>query len=192
MISSILAFMNNDEAPRIDPDGLRFRKPRAEDGADIWSLIRACPPLDENSLYCNILQADHFADTSIAAEYEDRIVGWISGYRPPKERSALFIWQVAVHEDARGLGLGKKLMRRLLSRRACEGVKRLKTTITPDNKASWGLFRSFARDIGGQMSDAEWLCRNRHFDGRHDPEHLITIDFAPRQFSDRNQDNRPA
>lgn len=191
MISSILSFMTPDSRTQIAPGELIYRKPNSEDGAAIWDLIQNCPPLDENSLYCNILQADHFRDTCIAAQHEDRIVGWISGYRPPREKNTLFIWQVAVHEDARGLGLGKKLMRKLLARQSCLGVNTLKTTITPDNAASWGLFKSFAKDIGGEMDDDPWLCKDAHFDGMHDPEHLITIKFPPRQPAMRNQDNTP-
>ncbi|MCK5501757.1 MAG: diaminobutyrate acetyltransferase, partial [Tritonibacter mobilis] len=51
----------------------------------------------------------------------------------------------------------------------------LKTTITKDNAASWGLFRSFARDIGGELSDEPHFEKEAHFDGAHDTEHMVTI-----------------
>ena len=39
----------------------------------IWELISACPPLDTNSAYANLLQCTHFADTCVIAEREGRI-----------------------------------------------------------------------------------------------------------------------
>ncbi len=152
----------------------RLRKPEATDGAAIWDLIKGCKPLDENSMYCNLVQADHFRDTCVVAEMDGDIVGWISGHMIPG-RGELFVWQVAVSAKARGLGLGKKMLRHLVERDVCEDATHLKTTITKDNDASWGLFRSFARDVGGELDDAPHFERDTHFEGHHDTEHMVTI-----------------
>jgi L-2,4-diaminobutyric acid acetyltransferase len=152
----------------------RLRKPLATDGAAIWELIKSCKPLDENSMYCNLVQADHFRDTCVVAELEGEIVGWVSGHMIPA-KDELFVWQVAVSEKARGLGLGKLMLLDLIERDACDGANRLKTTITEDNAASWGLFKSFARAIGGKLDDEPHFERDVHFDGRHDTEHMVTI-----------------
>jgi len=158
------------------PSGVvRMRKPAKEDGAAVWKLVAACPPLDCNSMYMNLIQCDHFADTCILAEREGEVLGWISGHVPPAQPDTFFVWQVAVHADARGLGLGKRMLKALLNRPACVGTKRLETTITRDNAASWGLFRSFARDIGAPLSDAPHFERDAHLDGTHATEHLVTI-----------------
>ncbi|MDS1136604.1 diaminobutyrate acetyltransferase [Nitratireductor indicus] len=157
-----------------------LRPPSAQDGAQVWRLIGACKPLDENSLYCNLLQCDHFSDTCVAAERTEdgALIGWISAYLVPDEPDTLFVWQVAVHRDAQGTGLGKKLLAELLERDACANVARLKTTITADNKASWGLFSSFARSRGGALSHEPHFRSDAHFDGKHETEHMVTIDFA--------------
>lgn len=154
----------------------RLRKPDAADGADIWELVSKCQPLDENSMYCNLIQADHFRDTCVVAELDDEIVGWISGHMIPNQ-DAFFVWQVAVSPDARGLGLGRKMLAHLVDRDECAGAEALKTTITKDNDASWGLFRSFARQIGGEISDQPHFERDAHFDGQHATEHMVTIDL---------------
>lgn len=156
------------------PRALTFRKPVATDGAGIWDLVRACKPLDENSMYCNLVQADHFRDTCVVAEIEGRIVGWLSGHMIPNG-DALFVWQVAVSPDARGLGLGRRMLEQLIGREACNDATRLSTTITADNEASWALFRSFSREIGGDLTDRAHYRRDRHFDGRHATEHMVTI-----------------
>src|SRR3546814_20772399 len=67
----------------------------------------ALPILDTNSLYCNLLQCTHFAETCVLAERDGEISGWISGYRLVHDPEAMFVWQVAVHERARGRGLGE-------------------------------------------------------------------------------------
>ncbi|MDR9427454.1 MAG: diaminobutyrate acetyltransferase [Salibaculum sp.] len=154
----------------------RLRKPDAKDGAEIWALIKACKPLDENSMYCNLVQADHFRDTCVVAELHGEVVGWISGYMIP-EKDELFVWQVAVSDKARGLGLGRKMLTHLIERKNCADATHLKTTITKDNDASWGLFRSFARHIGGDLSDAPHFEKEVHFEGRHDTEHMVTIEL---------------
>ncbi|WP_428928927.1 diaminobutyrate acetyltransferase [Marinibacterium sp. SX1] len=156
--------------------GLRLRKPDATDGAGIWELVRSCKPLDENSMYCNLVQADHFRDTCVVAEKDGDIVGWISGHMIPAQ-DALFVWQVAVSPAARGMGLGKKMLLELTNRDACEDARALKTTITRDNDASWALFRSFATDIGGELDDEPHFEREAHFDGQHATEHMVTIDL---------------
>lgn len=152
-----------------------LRRPEDADGQKVYELIAACPPLDTNSMYCNLLQCTHFSETCVLAEKDGKAVGFISAYIPPEQPDTLFVWQVAVHEDARGDGLGKKMLRRILGRSVCRDVKKIQTTITRDNKASWGLFRSFAKTIGNNCHDEVLFCRKEHFAGRHASEHLLTI-----------------
>ncbi|MFQ1702268.1 diaminobutyrate acetyltransferase [Loktanella agnita] len=157
----------------------QLRKPDPTDGADIWALIQSCKPLDENSMYANVIQADHFRETCVLAERDGEVLGWISGHMIPDE-DTLFVWQVAVSEKARGLGLGRQMLSELIGRGACADAAKLKTTITKDNKASWALFRSFARGIGGALSDAPHFQRDAHFDGQHATEHMVTITLPAR------------
>lgn len=169
---------HNDSASR-QTDDLRLRKPEPTDGTAVWQLIADCPPLDQNSVYCNLLQCSDFADTCIVAERDGDLVGWISGYRPPAEPETLFIWQVAVHKKARGLGLAGRMLTGLLDRPDCDGVEQLKTTITPDNDGSFALFRSFAKRVDAPFRESKGFEKDRHFDGLHDSERLITIGPIP-------------
>ena len=63
----------------------------------------------------------------------------------------------------------------LLAQDSCAGVNRLKTTITPDNEASWALFGSVAEQLGANLNRAAWLERDAHFDGEHETEHMVEI-----------------
>ena len=158
-----------------DPSSLRISPPLSEDGAAVHDLIAACPPLDTNSLYMNLIQTTHFADTCAFGREDVDVIGWVSGHIPPREPDVFFLWQVAVGEKARGKKIPKRLVADIFSREACRNVKYLKTTITPDNEASWGLFRSIARWLGAPLNESEFFDKERHFKGRHDSEILVTI-----------------
>ncbi|MDE0591474.1 diaminobutyrate acetyltransferase [Halocynthiibacter sp. C4] len=166
------------QSMRIDLPTLR--KPNAKDGANIWKLVRACRPLDENSMYCNLLQCDHFADTCVLAEISGEVLGWVSAYVMPNEPDTLFVWQVAVSEAARGRGLGHLMLQNILNRPECKDVTRLQTTITADNEASWALFRKFARLQDGELENAPYFTQTLHFQERHKTEHMVTIQLENR------------
>lgn len=161
---------------------LVLRPPAATDGRAVHALVASCPPLDPNSLYCNLLQCSHFAPTCCIAELQGRVVGFVSGYLLPQDREVLFIWQVAVAAEARGSGLGKRMLADLLARPVCAAVTTLHTTITQANRASWALFESLARDLAAPLAASECFERDAHFDGHHDTEWLVSIGpFAGRQ-----------
>lgn len=155
--------------------GVRIAKPAAEDAAEVNALIAACPPLDRNSLYANLIQCTHFAETCAVARAGSKMVGWISGHRPPGRRETFFLWQVAVHPDARGTGLARRMLAEILARPEQSGTSRLETSITRANEASWALFQSVSDWLGAPMREELWFDRTRHFAGQHDSEFLLTI-----------------
>ncbi|MEM5516193.1 diaminobutyrate acetyltransferase [Henriciella sp. AS95] len=154
---------------------IEISAPRSEDGAAVHDLIAACPPLDTNSLYMNLIQTTHFSDTCALARDDEDVIAWVSGHIPPSEPDVFFLWQVAVGEKARGQRIAKRLVADIFSRPACSSVRYLKTTITSDNEASWGLFRSIARWLDAPLQESEFFDKDRHFKGRHDSEILVTI-----------------
>ncbi len=156
---------------------VRLRSPSKSDGTEVQELIARCAPLDQNSLYMNLIQCDHFADTCVLAERGDDVLGWISAHVPPGREDTIFVWQVAVDARARGMGLGRHMLMALLERPVCRGVTKLETTITRDNEGSWALFRSFARRLDGDLTHEPHYEREAHFGGEHDTEHLVTIEL---------------
>jgi L-2,4-diaminobutyric acid acetyltransferase len=152
-----------------------LRSPCSEDGAAVYKLIADCPPLDTNSMYCNLLQCTHFSATSVAAELNGELVGFISGYIQPDKPDTLFIWQVAVGEQARGQGLAGRMLKEILVRSACEAVRFIETTITPDNRASWALFESLTNKLGTELNRSVMFERQQHFAGQHETEMLARI-----------------
>ncbi|MCB1671946.1 MAG: diaminobutyrate acetyltransferase [Gammaproteobacteria bacterium] len=158
-----------------DPKSVELRKPVSTDGARVHSLVSQCPPLDTNSVYCNLLQCSHFAETSIAAELDGEVAGFISAYRKPQQPDTLFVWQVAVGDRARGQGLASRMLFELLQRSSCQGVRWLETTITEANQASWALFRSLAGKLAAELNSSVMFDRETHFGDAHESELLVRI-----------------
>jgi L-2,4-diaminobutyric acid acetyltransferase len=156
-----------------------LRAPTPNDGASVFRLIGRCPPLDVNSMYCNLLQCTHFAGTSVAAvqtiKNNDELVGFISAYLIPERKDTLFIWQVAVDERARGIGLAGNMLKHILERPQCSQATQLETTITESNKASWALFESLANKLGTTLEKSVMFDSDKHFAGEHNTELLARI-----------------
>jgi len=152
-----------------------FYQPSKDDGWAVSQLIRDCPPLDTNSVYCNLLQCHHFSNTSVIVRWSGELVGFISGYRLPDKPATLFIWQVAVSEKARGQGLATRMIAHILDREDCKSVRYIETTITEANKASWALFGRVAKNYNALFSSEELFTQDKHFSGHHDSEMLVTI-----------------
>lgn len=138
-------------------------------------LVLACPPLDPNSSYCNLLQCSHFSDTSIAATQNGELMGSITGYQIPGREDTLFIWQVAVDPRARGQGLARTMLRKLVSRTASLGIRFVETSITAGNEASWRLFTGFATELQVNTERSVLFEQTLHFEGAHETEHLLRI-----------------
>ena len=156
-------------------DALALRMPSAADGFALNRLVSNCPPLDGNSVYCNLLQCTHFAGTSVAAEVQGKLAGFISGYLVPARADTLFVWQVAIDPAFRGQGLATRMLSELLARPACAQVLYLETTVTETNRASWSLFEGLARKMKVELKSTLHFDKSAHFRGEHESECLIRI-----------------
>src|SRR5699024_2622490 len=73
-----------------------FRTPTVADGAGIWRIVQESGVLDLNSAYMYLLLSKDFADTCIVAERDNQLVGFATGYRPPKRPDSIFLWQIGI------------------------------------------------------------------------------------------------
>lgn len=126
---------------------IQFRKPRKEDGANIWKLIKDTGNLDLNSAYCYLMLCELFPNTCVVAEQDRKIVGFLSAFQQPDAMDVIFVWQVAVDQSQRGKGLGTALIKELLQRKACVGIRYVEATVSPSNGASQSLFKRLARSL---------------------------------------------
>lgn len=154
---------------------LELRAPNLNDGNAVSELISQCPPLDTNSRYCNLLQCSHFSSTSVTAFKRGDLVGYISGYLIPEQPDCLFIWQVAVGKEARGLGLATRMLKHILARPHCTDVSYLETSITEANQGSWALFEGLASKLDAKINTSVMFEKEQHFQGQNDTESLVRI-----------------
>ncbi|MGM0462352.1 MAG: diaminobutyrate acetyltransferase [Fibrobacterota bacterium] len=156
--------------------GIIYRIPKFSDGLAVARLIEACPPLDLNTTYYYYMMCRDFAQTSIIAEENGVIIGYISAYIRPGAADTLFVWQVAVSSAARGKGLAGKMLDHIISAHQ-EKIRKVETTITPSNTASQAVFRKYAEKNNARFSRDEFLTAEDFGGGNHEAEDLYTITF---------------
>ncbi|BBZ03052.1 diaminobutyrate acetyltransferase [Mycolicibacterium chitae] len=159
-------------------DGV-LRRPEGRDALDMHRLVVESKVLDENSTYAYLLMATEFADSSIVADRDGELHGFVMGYHPPSRPEALFVWQVVVAAAARGSGLGGTMLDTLVER-----VRRdrhghpltLEATVAPSNSASRALFGGFARRHGVPVVELPWYgAELLDADLAHEEEPLLRI-----------------
>lgn len=158
-----------------DKSEINFRTARVEDGARLLQLVRDTDVLEPNSGYAYLLLCTHFADTVLLAERGDALVGFVAAYRPPKHPGTVFVWQIGVLADARGEGLGLRLLHRLVQLPGCRDVTHLEATVAASNTVSSRLFQSFARSMNAACEISEGFRADHFGTSIHEAEDLYRI-----------------
>lgn len=120
----------------------------------MWLLAKETGNLDLNSSYSYILWCDKFADSSIVAVKDEEVVGFVQGFTSERQKSTLFVWQVAVSKEARGEGLATRMIEALLEQ---TDVNYLEATVTPSNVPSNSLFKSLARSYHSDYEIKDYI-----------------------------------
>ena len=156
-------------------EGLRFRAPTVDDGAAMHALVKTGGVLEPNTCYAYLLLCTHFADTTLVASRDDELVGFVAAYRLPSQPSTVFVWQIGVHEGARGEGLASRLLDALVETPGCAGVTHLEATVGVSNAPSQRLFSSFARRQGAPLSRKRGFVAADFGPLSHEEEELFRI-----------------
>jgi L-2,4-diaminobutyric acid acetyltransferase len=117
----------------------------------MWRLVQATGTLESNSPYLYLLMASDFGGTCLLAEQDSEPVGFVMGYRPPREPEAAFVWQVGVLPTQRGQGLGLQMLETWLALPANQDAQWLTATVDAANTASQALFRRLAKTRNTQV-----------------------------------------
>ncbi|MCW8888099.1 MAG: diaminobutyrate acetyltransferase [Gammaproteobacteria bacterium] len=157
-------------------DGIIIRNPQASDGLQIHQLIASSPPLDLNSVYSYYLLIKHFSDSCAVAEYQGKVVGFISAYRPPENKFTLFVWQVVVAQTLRGQKVAWHMLNTLLQSSELSDLCHVETTVNPSNTASRRLFERLAIEHGTVLEEEIFLDAAAFGPGGdHESEILLRI-----------------
>ena len=157
-------------------ENIKFVKPKKSHTKEIIKLVKNTKVLDINSEYLYYLQTIHFNKFCCVAfdkKEKNRVIGFVSGYLIPEENS-LFIWQVAVHEKYRGLGIATKMILKIVSRKSIEKIDFIKTTVSPNNKSSIKVFEKVAKILKTKIKKYNFL-KSRDFTNSHEDEPIYII-----------------
>lgn len=149
--------------------------PVLSDAAAMWRIAAECG-LEQNSAYKYLLFCRDFAQTSAIARVADETAGFVTGYRRPGS-ATLFIWQIGVLGRFRQRGLAFAMLEELCGR-GPKSLAFVEATVTPDNRASWGLFRGFADRVGAPCVEQP-LFGSELFPHDHEPEVLVRVGPIP-------------
>ena len=144
---------------------VQVRPARSDDGALIYSFIRALAEyeklLDEVDATQADVEAALFGDNPRAfcdiAEADGAPVGfalWFYNYSTFRGRHGIYLEDLFVVPQARGLGAGKALLRRLAQRCEDEGLARLEWSVLDWNAPSIAFYDSL-----GATAQSEWIVR---------------------------------
>lgn len=164
-----------------DTATVTLRRPTLADGGAMWEAARDSGALDLNSPYAYLMWAEEFADASVVAELDGRLVGFVMGFRPPTRPEALFVWQVAVDAAGRGQGLATRMLDALMGQGPealpSEGPRptHLEATVTPSNAASLALFRGMAKRHGCACEERTAIPAAAFPGPDHESEDLLRI-----------------
>lgn len=143
------------------------------------ALVDATGVLDPNSTYAYLLMATDFAATSIVAECDGEVRGFVTGYTPPERPDVLFVWQVGVAPSTQGTGLGGAMLDALVHRVRSErhgDPLLLEATVSPSNTSSRALFGAFARRHGVPLTEHPWFgAELLDADLSHEDEPILRI-----------------
>ncbi len=161
---------NNKKAVSLD---VEYKHPTKEDGAAMWELVTQST-LDTNSSYKYILMSEYFDETCVVAKQNNKVVGFITAFIPPKKQDTIFIWQVGVDASLRGKGIASQMLHFLMQSDACENIKYVEATITPTNRASQSLFERLAREYNTNIHSSSFFTKEL-FPG---PDHEEELKFV--------------
>lgn len=141
----------------------------------MYTLVKKTKVLDLNSPYSYLMWAKYFNKTSIIAEIDDELVGFISGFIQPHSPHTLFVWQVAVDKSQRGKGLATNLLVNLLKQLEDKNIHYLEATVTPSNLPSRNLFTGLANKLETNCKVKECFSAEQFPDSTHEPEFTYRI-----------------
>ena len=155
------------------PASVAIRQPAPDDGALLWHIARDAGGLDLNPPYAYMMMCRNFTDTCAIAEVAGQPAGFVLAHRIPARPDTVFIWQVAVLAQYRGLGIAKRMLVDVVER---AGTQVLEATVTPSNATSAAVFAAFAKDRNAKLTVRPGFTAEDFPQGQiHEAEDLYVI-----------------
>lgn len=134
------------------PDGVRVRPARPADYDPIAAVVDdwwGRPILE----VLPRLFLDHFHATSLVAEDDDGLAGFLVGFHSPSEPDQAYIHFVGIAPRQRGRGLGRALYEQFFAAAREAGRTRVDAVTSPVNTPSIAFHRAMGFEVGGPVAD---------------------------------------
>lgn len=140
---------------------LKIKQLEKNDIERVKNLVDRCRPyVVPHPDYNYWLLSQYSSEYTVLAEYEGKLVGFVSGFQIHGNPWEMFVIQICTDSDMRGSGIANMLLEELYKRHNKDGKFAVECTISPDNEASRKTFAGFAQSHGGS---SEWM--DLEFDG---------------------------
>ncbi|RFU36432.1 GNAT family N-acetyltransferase [Actinomadura logoneensis] len=96
---------------------------------------------------------DHFHRTSLVAEDDEGLAGFLIGILSPSKPDAAYIHFVGVAPRLRGTGLARSLYHRFFELAAADGRKTVKAITSPQNHGSIAFHTAMGFTVTGPVAD---------------------------------------
>jgi ribosomal protein S18 acetylase RimI-like enzyme len=96
---------------------------------------------------------DHFAGSSLVAEDDGDLVGFLVGFMSPGEPAEAYIHFAGVHPGYRGTGLARRLYEQFLTAARADGRRVVRAITSPANDGSIRFHRAMGFTAGGPVRD---------------------------------------
>ena len=121
-------------------DGIHIREAYEDEFLQVYNLVSISPPLERYFQHFYRIMLRYFSSTCFVAEFEEKLVGWLMGFISQNNPDTYFLWQIGVHPDMQGRGLGGLLLDAVEKKVIELGCSRIEVTIDPENTSSEKLF----------------------------------------------------
>lgn len=162
--------------PDVSCTSLTFRRPIPRD----WDRVMAVMPewwggRDLRSMLPKVF-FEHFRHTSLVAEHEDQLVGFLVGFFCPDHADEAYVHFAGVHPAWRRAGLGRDLYRRFAALARADGRTVVRAVTAPVNAGSV----AFHRSLGFTVLPGDTLVDGVPATTDHGPygEHLVHFELV--------------
>jgi L-2,4-diaminobutyric acid acetyltransferase len=119
-----------------------IKRTKENDFINVYDFVSTCKPLENYPEHFYKIMLRYFSNSCFIAEFNDKIVGFIMGFRSQVDKTKFFIWQIGVFSYHRGKEIGKKLLD-IIEKTAKElGCKIVELTVDPENIPSKIFFEN--------------------------------------------------
>lgn len=151
---------------------IRVKHPILVESNDMWELAGKAG-LDVNSSYSYLMMTKFFNDRCFVIKENDDVIGFVTGFILKDD--VYFVWQIAIDPDYQGNRLSQVLLQSAVETLMDKHqIKFIQATVSPDNKASMGLFKAISSKYNTFFAVKEGFTEN-HFPDDKPEEKLIQV-----------------